>query len=1020
MDAERWKRVDDLLQSVIRLPTADRDDFLRNACKGDSALEREVRSLLASHQNAGGFLERPALEIAARGMAAENPPEAQKPADALVGREISHYRVLTKLGSGGMGVVYEAEDLRLGRHVAMKLLLDSRAEDTKALQRLEHEARVISSLNHPNICTLFEVEEYAGKPVIVMELLRGATLKERMRNGCLPLGEWLPWATEVADALDAAHSAGIIHRDIKPANIFITDRLAKILDFGLAKLSSSASAQLLHDESLTAMGVIPGTTPYMSPEQVRGDDLDGRTDVFSLGVVVYELATGQCPFAEKNIPLTMNAVLNRRPPRPSAINRELPAQIDDVTERAMDKDREQRYQSAGELREALKEVARNLQVVRTSKAPAQVIVSARTWRTGTFWKVGLALVVAALLTSAIVLLRFHRTQILSETDSIVLADFENKTGDSAFNEPMKEALAAVLQQSPFLNIVSDQRTREMLRTMGRSAGDRVNEEVGRDLCQRVGAKAIIVGSITSLGTEYFVSLNAANCVTGDSIAREQVEAGRKEDVLRALNRAATRIRQKLGESLASIERFDTPVEQATTSSLEALQSFSQGTRARWQSSDTEAIPFFKHAIELDPKFAMAYLYLAISYHNLGEPDASVPYAEKAYALRDRVSEREQCSISGLYYEIVTGELDKEIEAWQVCERAYPRYFAPHLDLALAFGHLGQFEKAIAETREAMTLEPTNGNCYAVLMYHLTALNRLAEAKEVYKQAVERKVDNRVVHLDRYSIAFLEEDSAEMQRQVAWAAGRMGVEPLFLWNQSDSVAFVGRISEANELTRRSLDLAKRAGQNEFAAEVQLDAGLRDAEIGDRARARQHTTSALALASTRNVQTLAALALAREGEIAEAQKIADRLAAKYPSRTLLNSYWLPTIRAAIELSRRNPARAIELLRTATPYEIALFPPLDGNLYSAYLRGQAFLLLGKGKEAAAEFQKFKDHPGIAGNYFWAALARVGLARAHILDGDKAGARTAYQEFFRLWKDPDSDLPVLKQTKAEYVKII
>ena len=1015
MDPERWKRVDDLLQAVLRMPADEQQGFLSRACIGDSDLEREVRSLLVSHQSSKGFLERPAIQVAASAMAKEKEPEAKEFVDSFLGQQISHYRVLKKLGSGGMGAVYEAEDVRLGRHVALKLLLDSHADDRKALQRFEHEARVISSLNHPNICTLYEVEEYAGKPVIVMELLRGATLKERIRGGRVPLVEWLNWGIEVADALDAAHSAGVIHRDIKPANIFITERLIKILDFGLAKLSTAVFPELADQESLTALGVIPGTTAYMSPEQVRDEELDGRTDIFSLGVVLYEIATGQRPFAEKNIPLTMNAVLNRKPLTPANINPELPADIGVVIERAIEKDREQRYRTAGELRDALKEIRQSSQPMRSVRQATHATVHVRPRRRGIGWKIAPAML-AALLLATVTWVRLHRAPALTEKDAVVLLDFDNKTGDPVFDEPLKQALAASLQQSPFLNIVSDQKTREMLQLMGRSTGDRLNEGVGRDLCQRVGAKAILAGSISSLGSEYVIGINGINCATGDSLAREQAEARRKEEVLRALNQAATRIRQKLGESLASVQQFDTPVDQATTSSLDALKAFSQGTRARWQSSDTEAIPFLKHAIELDPNFAMAHLYLAISYSNLGEPDAAIPYAKEAYALRARVSAREQCSISGLYYEIVTGELDKEIEAWQVCERAYPRYFAPHLDLALAFTHLGQFEKAIAETREAMALEPTNGNCYHNLMYDLTALNRLEEAKEVYKQAVDRKVDNRGVHIDRFSIAFLERDDPEMQRQAAWAAGRTAVEPLFLWNQSETAAFLGRVSAARELARRSLESAMRTNQNEFSAEVHLEAALRDVDIGDRSKARQHIASALALASTRDVQALAALALARVGQTSESQRIVEHLAAKYPSHTLLNSYWIPTIRATIELKRNDPAKAIEFLGPVAPYELGLFPPLDGNLYSAYLRGEAYLLLHQGNKAASEFQKFKDHPGVVGNYFWSALARLNLARAYRLQGDTVRARAAYDDFFTLWNNSDKPLAILKEAKTEY----
>lgn len=1048
MDSERWKQIDDLLQSALRLPFDQQGAFLRQACEGDAALELEVRSLLASHREAADFLERPVMDAEMQALALEERTKVQEGTGSHVGQTISHYRILSKLGHGGMGVVYEAEDIRLGRRVALKLLPEKLAHDPTAFQRLQREARAACRLNHPNICTIHEIEEQDGQPVIVMELLQGESLKERLRQGPISIDELLDFGIQLADALHAAHELGIIHRDIKPANIFLTPHgSTKVLDFGLAKLvakpHSGADDVVVVDgldESLTAVGVIPGTASYMSPEQAKGEPLDPRTDLFSLGVVLYEIATGEQPFRRKNHLLTLDAILNSQPKPPSRTNPNLPVELDTIIAKALEKDRRKRYQAAADMRDALWHLRAKLpgrslpfsyhdfasgrassgeeaiSADHTVKAPtaAALVRRFRDWK----MVVPSAFVVFAIAAAAF--FYSHRSTALTEKDNIVLADFDNKTGDPVFDETLKQALAVDLGQSPFLNIVSDRKVTATLRLMGRSPDQPVIGEVARELCQRADSKAMLAGSISALGNNYVIGLNAINCATGDTLGKQQVEARGKEEVLKAVGNAATGMRGKLGESLASVQKFGTPIEEATTSSLDALKAYSVGRRAIYSKGDVVGIPYYRRALELDPNFAVAYRALAVAYSNLGQATRATENFKKAFDLRERVSEREKYSISAIYYSDVTGELQKANQVYELWAQSYPRDFLPLLNLGDTNMRLGEWEKSLRETEASLRLEPNSAVTNSNLAEAQLALNRGEDARASVEHALTRNMDYYDLRLDLYLTAFLRDDQEGMRQQLAWAAGRSGEEDWLLSTQSDTEAYFGRLGNAREFSRRAADSALRADAKETAALWQANAALREAEFGNPGPARQNAMAALAVAPGRDVKSVAALALARAGDSAHAQKIADSLNEDFPQNTIVQGYWLPAIRSAIEIHQRNPAKAVEILQTATSYELAQCQPFHvGMLYPNYLRGQGYLLARQGKEAVAEFHKIIDHRGIALNFPLEALAHLGLARAYALEGDREKARGAYLDFLNLWKDADSDIPILQQAKAELAKL-
>ncbi len=1038
---QRWQQVKAIFQDVIELSPQERAQFLAAVCAEDQTLRLQVERMIAADDSANSFMESSPMHHLLE--------TAQQ---VTIGQTLGPYQITDKLGVGGMGEVYVARDTRLERNVAIKILPAIYTLEEARVQRFEREAKAVSALNHPNIVTIHEIGQHDDLHFIVTELIEGTTLRRLMDERPLRLVEAMDIAVQIANALVGAHAASIIHRDIKPDNVMVRqDGIVKVLDFGLAKLgetmkaeggtrNENAEAAALHRSAFsphpsTVPGIVMGTARYMSPEQARGVAVDERSDIFSLGVLLYEMLAGQLPFQGETTTDVIIAVVEKAPLPLAQRLPELPAALEQIVTKALRKDRLERYQTSLELLSDLKAFRRTLadddshelrRVVLptdSDRAPRFSLtaeyVTAQIKQHKRASLAAVTIIIAALIT-VVWFFSSKRTYALSERDTVLLADVVNNTGEPVFDGALKQALGVQLEQTPFLNFFPEERVRETLKLMNRAPEERLTREVAREICLRQGIKAAVIGTIAKFDRNYSITLEAINAESGAAIARTLVEAEGRDAVLGALGKAANQLREKMGESLGSMQRFAAPMEQATTASLDALKAVSLARDQFLKGNRLEAIALYKHAIELDANFAFPYSRLANTYDGIGQAELAREYAEKGYALRERTSEREKFYITSIYHDCVTGNIEQDIETLKLWTNTYPRDVYPHNTLAMRYQCVGLFEESANEAREAIRLDPNYVFSYGGLAAGLMRMNRYDEAQTTIQQARERKLDSMFYHLVLFRVGFAQGNQDLVNQQVNWGKGRLEEAYSFSW-QSLAAAFGGRLRAADDFTQRALAVAEQKNLREAAASLLVDNAARQALVGKQAIAQANLTKALALAPTvltrgyRNAVflPLGPLVYALNGDVVQAQALLEETTRRHPQDSLSQKVWLPVTRAAIELRQGRADKAIESLKSAAPYEPA------SSFWPNWMRGQAYLQLKQAPEAAAEFEKIIAHRSWEPTSMLWSLAHLGLARAAALNHDSTQSRSHYERFFALWENADADVPVWLEAKKEFGKL-
>jgi serine/threonine protein kinase/tetratricopeptide (TPR) repeat protein len=959
-----------------------------------------------------------------------------------------------------MGTVYVAEQREPIRRLVALKVVKLGMDSSQVLARFANERQSLAMMDHPNIARIFDAGATSrGRPYFVMEYIEGAPITQYCDRKRMTTRERLALFLTVCRAVQHAHHKGVIHRDLKPSNVLVTEQdgkpVPKVIDFGIAKATDKWAVE---NTLLTQFGQIVGTPEYASPEQAdtMTGVIDETSDIYSLGVLLYELLIGAVPFdtatlrnaglAEMlriiredeapSLPRKLSSmgaaatdIAARRRTDPVSLRRLVDGDLNSIAMKALEKARERRFASVSDL---AGDIQRHLEHRPVLASPPGTLYRIRKFlRRHRLPALGTAAGVVFLVLSGVTVWSLARdsarTPKLTEKDTIVLADFDNKTGDPVFDDTLRQGLSVELHQSPFLALISDRTIQQTLALMGQPKEARLTSEIAQQICERTASAAVLEGSIARVGSQYVLGLRAKNCNTGNILDQGQAVAEKREDVLNSLSQIARKFRTRVGESLATVEKYSTPLAGATTRSLEALQAYSTGLRVSLSSGLAAAIPFYRRAVEIDPQFAMAYADLGLAYSGIGESVLAAESTTSAWQLRDRVSDRERFFIDFTYDRHVTGNLEKAYQTLELWLQTYPRGEQPNAQSllgGLATHGTGRYERAIEASQKAIAADPDFVYGYGNTASGHFFLDRFEEAESTLHRASERKLEMPEFVVLRYTIAVLKGDQEQMDRAVGLARGKRRAEHLLAHAEALALARSGRLQAARRPSRRAVDLALQEGKYEEAASYRAARAVWEALYENAAEGKRNALPALELSRGRDVEYAAGLALGLSGGSSRSEALAGDLEKRFPEDTFVKFTYVPVLRALAALERGKPAEALERLHTAVRYELAVnglnFSHFYlGGLHSAYVRGEAFIATHRFAEAAAEFQKILDHRGIVGLDPIGALAHLQLGRTYALSGDKAKAKAGYQAFLALWKDADPAIPILKSAKAEYASL-